>query len=152
MNNNKNVIGSIDGIRHQGVVIDAGNQLGSVSIRIDNKGECIHCPAAKLCEGNDSGVIEAWPENVGVQFTKGDRVVIIGSEQMHRRAIILAAVLPCLILVTSMVIVYILGFSQLISALFGLGTTVMFFFILWLMRNNIANKFRFIVKHDNMHE
>lgn len=136
----------IEEIDHTGTVVSVNP--GSVKVSIDTDGECGSCPAAKLCKGSEQSTLEI-PTNAANSFKRGDRVILTGTEQMHRKAIMLATVLPCIALIAVMIIVYLLTFSQIAAALCGLGTTLVFFMILYLCRNKIAHEFNFTIKPLN---
>ena len=84
------------------------------------------------------------------RFSIGEKDIISGREALHRKAIMLATVFPCLILILSMVVIFILTADQTLSVVVGLSLTVLFYIILYLMRNRIAHEFTFtITKHQN---
>ena len=66
---------------------------------------------------------------------------------MHRKAIFLATLFPCIILVAVMAAVFILTGSQGIAAVTGLAAMLLFFLILFLCRNKIAHEFQFQIFH-----
>lgn len=138
----------IDHIRHSGVVEAVDNARRTVLVKLDEEGECGACPAARLCSASrDDGArsIEI-PTQRPERFRRGMEVEVIGTEQMHRKAIMLATVLPCIALVAVMVAIYALTGSQPASALGGLGATMFFFTLLYLCRNRIAHEFNFTIE------
>ncbi len=120
-----------DYVEHTAIVQSTDPVRNIVNVRITDLEECGDCPAAQLC--NASG------------FRKGDILEIRGTEQMHRKAIMYATVLPCIALVAVMVAVYLLTLNQLAAALSGIGVMILFFFILWCSRNKIAHEFCFTI-------
>ncbi len=144
-------------IDHEGTVlaIDRHPVAGSLtaSIRLDDGKECGGCPAARLCAvaGGDTPTLQvAVPKREATRLRVGDRVTVRGTERMHRRAIMLATVLPCFTLVAVMVGVYLLTGSQPVAALCGLGAMVVFFALLFAARNKVAHEFSFTVA-DSRH-
>ena len=71
--------------------------------------------------------------------------MVRGTEAIHRRAIMLATVIPCLGLVAVMAIVFILTLSSGLAALAGLGAMILFFLLLFVFRDKLAREFRFSV-------
>ena len=139
----------IDSISHEGMVVRADLRIGTVKVKLsDDEEECGSCPAASLCtisgkKGKD--VIEiacAHPE----RFHTGERVRVVGTERMHRKAIILATVIPCAVMLGVMICVYLLTASQLAAALGGLGATAFFFVLLYLMRDRVRHEFTFDIE------
>ncbi len=137
-----------DYIEHQGVVTGTEPRRGIVYVLVDESGECGSCPAAKLCNiaggnGMENGnKIEIATRNA-TRFKVGDRVTVRGTERMHRKAIMLATVFPSFALVAVMVAIFLMTGNQLLSALCGLGVTILFFVMLYLCRNKIAHEFSF---------
>ncbi len=135
---------TIEHIDHSAVVVSVDPSHNAVKVRIDDSGECGSCPAAAICgaNGNASNLITVETPHAG-RYRKDDIVTVRGTEKMHRKAIMYATVLPCIVLVAVMVAVYLLTFDQLAAALSGIGTMILFFIILWASRNKIAHEFSF---------
>lgn len=139
----------IESIIHDGIVKDVDPAKKTVTVLVSDKDECGGCPAARLCSisGEETQTITITTKDA-LSFKKGDEVEIEGSEQLHRKALTIATVLPCIILVAVMVGVYILtGGNQSAAALAGIGATILFFLILYLARNSIAHEFVMTIRH-----
>ncbi len=108
---------------------------------------CEGCAAAKLCHstGGDGETVLDAALAPGLDVKPGDRVIVRGSERIHRKAIMLATVIPCLALIAVLVIVYLLTLNQGIAALAGLGSMVVFFLLLYIFRDRLATEFSFTV-------
>lgn len=133
-------------IDHSGIIESVDSKHNSVKVRIEDPEECDGCPAAKLCEANGqpSNLVTVLTPHAA-SYRKGDIVTVRGTEQMHRKAIMYATVLPCIALVAVMVSVYLATFNQLAAALSGLGVTILFYIVLWACRNKIAHEFSFSI-------
>lgn len=141
--------GWIEYIEHSGIVrrVDAGN--GVLYVEINDKGDCGACPASKLCGGFSTdktsiSVIEIETPDSG-KYHEGESVTVRGSERLHRKAIMIATVIPSIVLVAVMVIVYVLSANQLAACLSGLSAMILFFVLLWISRDKIAHEFMFEV-------
>lgn len=137
----------IEYIDHIGRVESIDAAKGNLRVRLEGEHECGACPAANLCHGAENGAqyIDVAVRNPGA-FRVGDRVRMRGTERMHRRAIMLATVLPCIALIAIMTLIYVLTGDQLWSALGGLGSMLIFFLALYLARNRVAHEFEFDVR------
>lgn len=141
MNRSEDIVDHID---ERGVVTGIDRSRGELKVRIEPNMDCGSCPASKLCgaaSGKGTEVTVAVGNVSG--YRTGDRVVVRGTERMHRKAIMLATVLPCIALIAVMVAVYLLTGNQLTAALSGMGSMVVFFLALYLCRNRIAHEFVF---------
>lgn len=135
---------TIDHIDHSAVVIGTDPARNIVQVRIDDSGECGSCPAAAVCGGyiDPDNVVSIITGNAA-EYRKNDIVTVRGTERMHRKAIMYATVIPCVILVAVMMAVFIITGNQLAAAISGIGTMILFFVILWAARNKIAHEFTF---------
>lgn len=136
-----------DCIEHYATIVHTDTEKRVVTVSIKDNNECDSCPAAKLCnhgiKRTDLLQIEC---NEAMLFKPGEQVVVEGSERLHRKAIRLAVVFPCIILVVTMVSVYLLTMSETIAALVSLALTISFFIALYVNRNRIAHEFVFRIK------
>lgn len=138
-----------DYIDHQAIVETVNKEAHSITVRIDDKEECGECPASKFCgsNGQPSNKVIINADNVD-QYRKGDIITIRGTEQMHRKAVMYATVLPCIALVAVMVGIYLLTGNQLTAALCGIGVTILFYILIYICRNRIAHEFTFTIVGD----
>ncbi len=138
---------STDYIEHTATVAALSPKERTVTVIVDNGGECGSCPAARLC-----GVKDGKGEKITIsdpkpdRFRVGERVRIRGTESLHRRAIMICTVVPCLLLIGIMIGVYLLTGSSPTAALSGVGAMVIFFLLMYLGRNKIAHEFTFTIQ------
>lgn len=136
---------SIDYIEHTAVVKSVDARKDSVKVAVSDANECDSCPAARLCGGaTTKELIEIITPKAG-SFREGENVLIKGTEQMEKRAIMLATVIPCICLVAIMVLVYLLTGNQGIAAVCGIGAMSFFFLMLYIFRNKVAHEFVFTI-------
>ncbi|MBO4965385.1 MAG: SoxR reducing system RseC family protein [Muribaculaceae bacterium] len=140
----------IEYILHEATVLSVNKANHTVTLALSDSHDCDGCPASRLCaaaSSPDKFIVETAD---ACSFALGDKVTLQGSERLHRKAIMLATVLPCIALVAVMVAVYILsGGNQLYAALAGIASMIFFFFILYICRNKIAHEFRFSIRKTN---
>lgn len=132
-------------IVHLGKVLSVDSSVGSIEILLEDGGDCGSCPAAKLCNHgpkSENKVVVMSDDT----FEVGEKVRVVGTEMMHRKAIVLALVCPCLLLIATMVMVYLLTLDESVAALSGLGLMLVFFIVLYVYRNRIAREFVFRVE------
>ena len=132
-------------IIHLGKVLSVDSSVGSIEILLEDGGDCGSCPAAKLCNHgpkSENKVVVMSDDT----FDVGEKVRVVGTEMMHRKAIVLALVCPCLLLIATMVMVYLLTLDESVAALSGVGLMLVFFIVLDVCRNRIAREFVFRVE------
>ena len=141
----------IEYIEHQGRITAVNAAKGTVTVALTEDADCGECPAGKLCQNftadkNTLEVAVAHPD----RYRTGDFVTVRGTERLHRKAILIATVIPCLALLVVMIGIYLLTGSQLAACLSALGAMLVFFVGLYLMRNKLAHEFVFeVIKLDN---
>lgn len=140
-------------ILHRGGITELDRSGSRAIVEVDGAGECSACAVARFCSAGKASVSSANRIRLSVpvgdvdMYKVGDRVEIAGTERLQRKAMTLVTILPCLILVAVMVTVYLLTMSQSAAALSGIAAMLLFFLILYLLRNNIRHEFLFkIVK------
>lgn len=136
----------IEYIEHDAIVSRVIADRNLVEVKITDADECGGCPAAALCGGNAHGEnrVEISTSDAA-RYKPGDKVVIRGTERLHRQAIMLATVIPCVLLMAVMIIVFLITLNQLAACLAGLGTMVAFFLLLWFLRHKIRHEFTFTI-------
>lgn len=138
---------SLEYIDHRGRVKSVDTAGRRVEVELQEQAECGSCPAAKLCVGDKGHRDTVWVETSGAAgYKPGDEVVVRGTEQLHRKAIMIATVIPSVALVAVMVIIYMLTADQTVAALGGIVSMIFFFVMLYLFRNRIAHEFSFTIK------
>lgn len=141
-----NQIDTIDHIDHSGIVESTDPIKNMVRVKIEDCDNRTNCPVYKLCEaGNGTTNIVTIMTPHASSYRKGDVVTVRGTEQMDKKAVMYATVLPCIALVAVMVLVFTITFNQLAAVLSGVGVTILFFIILWASRNRIKHEFLFTI-------
>lgn len=134
----------IEYIEHDGMVVSINVPSRLVEVEIEENPGCKGCAAASLCspDGKERQKIIVEVKNPSL-YAVGEKVILRGSEMLHRKAIMIATVVPSIALIAAMVIIYIMTANQLAAALGGIGVMLFFFVGLWLMRHHIAHEFNF---------
>lgn len=138
----------IEYIEHEGRVKSVDPQKGTVTVSLTEEADCGECPAGKLCNNfaPDKNLVEIAVGNPS-DYKEGEFVKVRASERLHRKAIMIATVVPTLALLVVMIGIYLLTGSQVAACVSGLGTMVVFFGGLYLLRHHLAHEFVFeIVK------
>ena len=127
-------------IRHEGIVESIG--ANNVSVRILQASACSSCSARGLCRSSESkekliDVRRHYPT-----LEVGDSVTLQGSVRQGLRASVLAYVIP-LILMTIALFIGVRQGGEGIGALAALLVLVLYYGVLFLLRDRIEKKFEF---------
>ena len=145
-------------ITHDGIVESIDGNL--LRIRITQLPSCASCQAANRCRASESKEkivdiclgedMATGKQNEGKPYEVGDHVVLKAQGSVGLRAVALAFVIPFIVVVTVLFVAFGLTNSELPSALLGLGSLVVYYIFLYLLRDRIRQKLQFVVEHKNM--
>ena len=145
----------IEYIEHEGRIKSIDSPKKTLTVALLEEADCGECPAGKLCNNfaPDKNIVTIPVADIA-EYSVGDFVKVRGTERLHRKAIMLATVIPSLALIVVMIGIYLLTGSQLAACLSALGAMILFFFGLYLMRHKLAHEFVFevIKEKDNENE
>ena len=138
-------MGTMEVIRHRGVVLQVGEN--SVSVRILQATACSSCSAKQLCRSSESKekVVE-----VGGSYPTlrpGDEVVLSGTVHQGLRASLLAYALP-LVLMVAVLFAGTQWKGEGFGALAAVLSLALYYAILFLMRGKIARRFTFAITRE----
>lgn len=141
----------VEYIDHNGRVTAVDTGKHTVTVTLLEEADCGECPAGKLCTNflPDKNVVVVPVSDVS-GYKVGDFVAVRGTERLHRKAILLATVIPSLALIVVMIGIYLLTGSEVAACVSALGAMIVFFWGLYLMRHKLAHEFVFeIIKEEN---
>lgn len=136
-------------IKHQGIVENI--QGSHLSVRIIQTSACAACSAKGHCSSADSKdkVIDIT-DAAASSYQIGEQVMITGETSMGMMAVVLAFVIPFMLLITSLFIFMAWMENELYAALSSLIILVPYYFILWLNKARLKQKFSFTIKPINI--
>lgn len=136
----------VEYIEHDGRIKSIDTAKGLITVSVIEQADCGECPASKLCNNftPDNNLLTIPVADPG-KFEVGDFVTLRGTERLHRKAILLATVIPSVALVAVMIGIYLLTGNQLAACLSALGAMIIFFAGLYIFRNKLAHEFSFEV-------
>ena len=135
-------------IKHLGIVENI--QGSHLSVRIVQTSACAACSAKGHCSSADSkdkiiGIIDTAASSYRV----GEKVMVIGETSMGMMAVVLAFIIPFILLIFSLFLFMALMENELYSALLSLAILIPYYFILWLNKTRLKQKFSFTIKPIN---
>ena len=135
-------------IEHKGVIASiSGNKL---SVKILQESACSSCHAKGACMAAYSKEKMVDITDFTGKYKINDSVIIEGKESMGYKAVFWAFVIPLLILVLTIVLatsVWKLG--EMEAAITSIIALAPYYVILYLLRNKMANSFKFTIKNNH---
>ncbi|WP_073345950.1 SoxR reducing system RseC family protein [Bacteroides congonensis] len=135
-------------IKHLGIVESI--QGSHLSVRIIQTSACAACSAKGHCSSADSKdkIIDIM-DTAAVSYQVGERVMVVGETSMGMMAVVLAFIIPFVLLIFSLFLFMSLIGNELYAALLSLAILVPYYFILWLNKTRLKQKFSFTIKPIN---
>lgn len=138
-----------DIIQHQGTVesID-GNHI---RVRIVQTSACASCVAHKYCNSSESKekMIDVYTKEAD-RYAVGQSVNVYGTTSMGMRAVLWAFGVPFIVLVAVLYAsIMLTGGNEPLSALWALGSLMVYYLILYMCRDKMTKKFVFTIKSIN---
>ena len=135
-------------IKHLGIVENI--QGSHLSVRIVQTSACAACRAKGHCSSADSKdkIIDII-DTAASSYRVGEKVMVIGETSMGMMAVVLAFIIPFILLIFSLFLFMALMENELYSALLSLAILIPYYFILWLNKTRLKQKFSFTIKPIN---
>lgn len=135
-------------IKHLGIVENI--QGSHLSVRIVQTSACAACSAKGHCSSADSKdkIIDII-DTAASSYRVGEKVMVIGETSMGMMAVVLAFIIPFVLLIFSLFLFMALMENELYSSLLSLAILIPYYFILWLNKTRLKQKFSFTIKPIN---
>ena len=142
MSNKKNV-------SHKGTIVEISE--GNIKVEIINKYMCAACHAKGFCSAGDTKdkIIDVQYYNNG-EFSLGDEVEVTMKRSMGFKAVWISYVIPLVILMIFLLTLQGLGFSELCAGLSAAFAVTVYYLVVYLFRDKIADKFVFTIAKNNI--
>lgn len=135
-------------IAHLGIVENI--QGSHLSVRIVQTSACAACSVKGHCSSADSkDKIIDITDAAASSYQVGEQVRIVGETSMGLMAVALAFIFPFILLVVSLFLFMTWMEDELYAALLSLAVLVPYYFILWLYKTRLKQKFSFTIKPIN---
>ena len=135
-------------IKHLGIV---ENIPGShLSVRIVQTSACAACSVKGHCSSADSKdkIIDII-DTAAASYQVGENVMVVGETSMGMQAVALAFIIAFVLLIFTLFLFMALIENELYAALLSLAVLVPYYYILWLNKTRLKQKFSFTIKPIN---
>ncbi len=135
---------------HEGKVVGFGTKDSSVQVKILSSSACAQCHARGMCNAleMEEKIIDTVPVSRD-PLQIGDTVVVMMEEKMGWKAIFYGFFLPFIVMVTVLFVSYALGSSETRAALYGIGSLIPYYLLLYVFREKIEKDFIFKAEKKN---
>ena len=135
-------------IKHLGIVENI--QGSHLSVRIVQTSACAACSVKGHCSSADSKdkIIDII-DTAAASHQVGENVMVVGETSMGMQAVALAFIIPFVLLIFTLFLFMALIENELYAALLSLAVLVPYYYILWLNKTRLKQKFSFTIKPIN---
>ena len=135
-------------IKHLGIVENI--QGSHLSVRIVQTSACAACSVKGHCSSADSKdkIIDII-DTAAASYQVGVNVMVVGETSMGMQAVALAFIIPFVLLIFTLFLFMALIENELYAALLSLAVLVPYYYILWLNKTRLKQKFSFTIKPIN---
>ena len=135
-------------IKHLGIVENI--QGSHLSVRIVQTSACAACSVKGHCSSADSkDKIIDINDTAAASYQVGENVMVVGETSMGMQAVALAFIIPFVLLIFTLFLFMALIENELYAALLSLAVLVPYYYILWLNKTRLKQKFSFTIKPIN---
>ena len=135
-------------ISHIGKVI--GVFRDTVTVAVESTEACGSCSSKSACslgvESKTRNILINTPE--AAEYSVGEVVRVSAKAQMGLLAVALCYAAPAVVLVAALAIFVASGMAEGIAALASLGAVAVYFAVLWLFRDKLAQKISFSIHKE----
>ena len=136
-------------VSHKGTIVEISE--GNIRVEIINKSMCAACHAKGFCSAGDTKekIIDVAYFNNG-EYQLGDEVEVTMKRSMGFKAVWISYVIPLAILLIFLLTLQGLGFAELHAGLAAAVAVCVYYFVVYLFRDKIADKFVFTIAKNNI--
>ena len=136
-------------VAHKGTIIEITQEC--IRVEIINKSMCAACHAKGFCSAGDTKdkIIDVAYFNNG-EYAVGDVVEVAMKRSMGFKAVWISYVVPLSVLLIFLLTLQGAGFSELHSGLFALLAVCVYYLMVYLLKDKLANKFVFTIVKNNI--
>ncbi len=135
-------------IEHKGVITSISDH--KISVMILQQSACSSCHAKGACTAADSKEKMVDVSDFTGKYKVNDLVTVVGQKSMGYKAVWWAFVIPIIIVVSLLVVsISVWRFGDMEAAMAAIVSLVPYYGLLYLLRNKMANSFKFTIKNNN---
>ena len=117
------------------------------TVEIVSESACASCHAAALCSMSETKTKEVTvPTSPYDFYNVGDQVDVVLKASMGHKAVWVAYAIPLVVLMAVIMGLLAAGVSELVSGLSGIASVLLYYFVIWLLRDRLQDQYVFTLK------
>ena len=132
-------------ISHEGRIVEITPEY--TSVEIISSSACAACHAKGLCGfSEEESKLVMLPTDPYTERHVGDTVNLALRQTMGLKAVWISYVIPLLILLIIVLTLCAVNVNEVVAGLSGVAGVLVYYFVIWLLRNRLKNEFVFYIK------
>lgn len=132
-------------ISHEGRIVELTPEY--TSVEIISSSACSQCHAKGLCGFSESeSKLVMLPTDPYSERKVGDSVNLALKQTMGLKAVWISYVIPLVILMIIVLSLSAVSVNELVAGLSAVAGVLVYYFIIWLLRDRLKNEFVFYIK------
>ncbi len=132
-------------ISHEGKIVEITPEY--TSVEIISSGACSACHAKGLCGfSEEESKLVVLPTDPYTEYKVGDTVNLALKQTMGLKAVWISYVIPLLILLIIVLTLCAVNVNEVVAGLSGIAGVLIYYFVIWLLRDKLKNEFVFYIK------
>lgn len=132
-------------VSHEGVITKIDGD--TLEIKIIAQSACAACHAKSACTMSDQAEkVLTVPKPEGQEFQLFQKVKVVMAVGQGNKAAVLAYLVPIILLLAALFICLGIGLSEGLAALIGIAVLIPYYFILYLLRDQLKKKFDYRIE------
>lgn len=135
----------VNNINHEGVIIDIDSDF--ISVKILSQAACSSCSAKSICTMSEAKTKVIQVENKGFTlYDIGEKVNVLLKKNLGFKALWISYLIPLVILLVLLLALSALGVKELSIGIYILVALVIYFFLVYILRDRISKEFIFTIE------
>lgn len=132
-------------VSHEGTILEITPEFTSVEIVAQSA--CAACHARGLCGvADEKQKIIMVPTDPYATYKTGDKVLVLLKKSMGMKAVWISYVIPLFILMILILSLSSVTVHEVYAGLAGIGGVALYYLVIYLFRDKLANDFVFYIK------
>lgn len=136
---------AVEKISHKGRVVETTPEY--ITVEFIAESACDACHAKGLCSmGEATTKVVQVPATVSAFYETGEEVNVCLKASMGHKAVWLCYVVPLFVLMAALLGLLQVGVSELASGLAAIAAVAVYYFLIWLFRNQLRKEYVFYIE------
>ena len=132
-------------VSHEGTILEITPEF--ISVEIVAQSACAACHARGLCGvADEKQKIIMVPTDPYATYKAGDKVLVLLKKSMGMKAVWISYVIPLFILMILILSLSSVTVHEVYAGLAGIGGVALYYLVIYLFRDKLANDFVFYIK------